>query len=66
MTISIDQKHPMFVGEVDGVKLSPDMDDAVVAAVDEAINKFAVLIFHDLIHRQQPVYPQFAMTHRSS
>ena len=47
MTISVAQKHPLFVGEVDGVKLSPDMDEALVSAVDEAINKFAVLIFHD-------------------
>ena len=47
MTISIEQMHPLFVGEVEGVTLSPDMDEAIVHAVDEAINKFAVLIFHE-------------------
>jgi len=56
MTISIEQKHPLFVGEIDGVKLSPDMDDATVAAVDEAINTFAVLIFHNQHLNNEELY----------
>ena len=46
-TITIEPMHPLFVGDVEGVTLSRDMDEATVHAVDEAINKFAVLIFHE-------------------
>lgn len=47
MTVSIRQLHPLFVGEVDGVDLSKPLDDATYAALEAAINRYAVLVFHD-------------------
>ena len=44
---SVRQLHPLFVAEVNGVTLSPSLDDATIAALDEAINRYSVLVFHD-------------------
>lgn len=47
MSITIKQLHPLFAAEVSGVKLSPSLTDDQVAQIHDAINKYAVLIFHD-------------------
>ena len=47
MSLNVRQVHDGFVGEVSGVVLSPDVDDAVVQRLWDAINRFAVLILHD-------------------
>ncbi len=47
MPIAIRQLHPLFAAEVSGVKLSPELDDSVIAALDDAINTYSVLVFHD-------------------
>ena len=47
MSVSITQLHPMFVGEVAGVRLAPDLAPATVKLLEDAINEYSVLIFHD-------------------
>jgi len=47
MTIEVRQVHPLFVGEVGGMDLSQPVDVAVVRAIWEAIDRYAVLVFHD-------------------
>jgi alpha-ketoglutarate-dependent 2,4-dichlorophenoxyacetate dioxygenase len=46
MTIQVRQLHPMFVGEVTGVDLSASLPPETVAQLTEAINRYAVLVFH--------------------
>ncbi len=47
MRITIKQLHPLFVGEVDGVELSGSLDAQTIAAIDNAINRYGVLVFHN-------------------
>lgn len=47
MPLTIKQLHPLFIAEVDGIKLTPAITDAEVAALHQAINQYAVLVFHD-------------------
>jgi alpha-ketoglutarate-dependent 2,4-dichlorophenoxyacetate dioxygenase len=47
MTLTIKPLHDNFAGEVDGIRLSPDLDEAAVQQLRDAINHYAVLIFHD-------------------
>src|SRR5262245_37023751 len=47
MTVSITAVHPQFVGEVSGVDLSAPMASEIVKALNDAINRYAVLVFHD-------------------
>ena len=47
MAMTIRQLHPLFVGEVSGIALSPDLSDAAIAEIEAAINRHAVLVFHD-------------------
>jgi len=47
MAIEVRQVHPLFVGEVGGMDLSQPVDVAVVRAIWEAIDRYAVLVFHD-------------------
>jgi alpha-ketoglutarate-dependent 2,4-dichlorophenoxyacetate dioxygenase len=47
MGIEIRQLHPLFVGEVSGMDLSRPLDGAGVRALWEAIDRYAVLVFHD-------------------
>ena len=47
MGIEIRQLHPVFVGEVSGIDLSRPLDAAAVQALWEAIDSYAVLVFHD-------------------
>ena len=47
MGIEIRQMHPLFVGEVSGMDLSRPLDEAGTGALWEAIDRYAVLVFHD-------------------
>lgn len=47
MGIEIRQLHPLFVGEVEGIDLTRPLDAAGVEALWEAIDRYAVLVFHD-------------------
>jgi len=47
MALQIRQLHPLFAAEVDGIKLSSDMDDAPIAEINSAIDQYAVLVFRD-------------------
>jgi alpha-ketoglutarate-dependent 2,4-dichlorophenoxyacetate dioxygenase len=47
MGIEIRQLHPLFVGEVSGMDLSRSLDGAGGRAMWEAIDRYAVLVFHD-------------------
>ena len=47
MAIEVRQVRPLFVGEVGGMDLSQPVDVAVVRAIWEAIDRYAVLVFHD-------------------
>jgi alpha-ketoglutarate-dependent 2,4-dichlorophenoxyacetate dioxygenase len=47
MSIAIRQIHPVFVGEVSGVGLSKPLAPDEVAAIDEGMIRYAVLVFHD-------------------
>jgi alpha-ketoglutarate-dependent 2,4-dichlorophenoxyacetate dioxygenase len=45
MPISVKPLHPIFVSEVTGVDLREPLDQATVTAIDDAINRFGVLVF---------------------
>ncbi len=47
MTLKINQLHPLFAAEIEGLKLSPELSDSEVAELHEAINHYAVLVFRD-------------------
>lgn len=47
MSIEIRQLHPLFVGEVGDIDLARPLDTAEVQALWEAIDRYAVLVFHD-------------------
>ena len=47
MGLSIRQLHPLFVGEVEGVDLRQPLGPEDVAAIEEGMDRYAVLIFHD-------------------
>jgi alpha-ketoglutarate-dependent 2,4-dichlorophenoxyacetate dioxygenase len=47
MGIEIRQIHPLFVGKVHGMDLGQPIDAAAVRAIWEAIDRYAVLVFHD-------------------
>ena len=47
MDLCIRQLHPLFVGEVSGVDIGQPLDPATVAALTAAIDRYAVLVFHD-------------------
>ncbi len=47
MPITFRQIHPVFVAEVSGVDLRQPLTPDDAAALDAAINKYAVLVFHD-------------------
>jgi alpha-ketoglutarate-dependent 2,4-dichlorophenoxyacetate dioxygenase len=46
MSLTIRQLHPLFVGEVEGLNLSPDLDDSAIQSVRDAIDRDGVLVFH--------------------
>jgi alpha-ketoglutarate-dependent 2,4-dichlorophenoxyacetate dioxygenase len=47
MSVSIRQIHPVFVGEVSGVDIARPLSPEDVAAIDDGMNRYAVLVFHD-------------------
>ena len=47
MSISVRQLHPVFVGEVSGVDLGAPLPPETAQALREAIDRYAVLVFHD-------------------
>ena len=47
MSIAIRQIHPVFAGEVSGVDIAQPLTADEVAAIDEGMLRYAVLVFHD-------------------
>ncbi|MBV9551157.1 MAG: TauD/TfdA family dioxygenase [Alphaproteobacteria bacterium] len=47
MALSIRQIHPVFVGEVSGVDLRRKLSPDDIAAIDDGMDRYAVLVFHD-------------------
>jgi len=47
MAVSVKQLHPVFMGEVSGADLREPLDAAAVTALNDAINRYGVLVFHD-------------------
>ncbi len=47
MSIEIRQIHPLFVGEVSGVDIAQPLSADDVAAIDDGMIRYAVLVFHD-------------------
>ena len=47
MAIAVKQLHQVFVGEVSGVDLRRPLDADTVTALNDAINQYGVLVFHD-------------------
>ena len=47
MNVSIRQIHPSFVGEVDGIDVREPLAPENLAAIEEGMDRYAVLIFHD-------------------
>jgi alpha-ketoglutarate-dependent 2,4-dichlorophenoxyacetate dioxygenase len=47
MSVSIRQIHPVFVGEVSGVDISRPLSPEDVAAIEDGMIRYAVLVFHD-------------------
>jgi alpha-ketoglutarate-dependent 2,4-dichlorophenoxyacetate dioxygenase len=45
--MDIKQLNPLFVGEVSGVDLRQPLTAAEVAAIDDGMNRYGVLVFHD-------------------
>jgi alpha-ketoglutarate-dependent taurine dioxygenase len=45
MKLAINQLHPLFAGEVSGIDVGRPLDAATVTALDEAIDRYAVLVF---------------------
>jgi alpha-ketoglutarate-dependent 2,4-dichlorophenoxyacetate dioxygenase len=58
MGIAIRQIHPVFAGEVSGIDISRPLMPDEVAAIDEGMVRYAVLVFHDqkLTDEQQMVF----------
>jgi alpha-ketoglutarate-dependent 2,4-dichlorophenoxyacetate dioxygenase len=47
MPIELHNLHPLFVAEANGVDLDQPIDAATVRAIWDAIDRYAVLVFHD-------------------
>lgn len=47
MTISIQQIHPVFVGEVSGVDLTKALTPEEAAEIEAAMDRYGLLVFHD-------------------
>jgi len=45
MGVSVRQLHPLFAGEVSGVDTARPLDTTTVAALNDAIDRYAVLVF---------------------
>lgn len=47
MTLEVKQVHKHFVGEASGIDLSKPLDAGTIKAVNDAMDKYAVLVFRD-------------------
>ena len=47
MTMKVRSIHPEFAAEIGGIELGRFVDHAVVDTIWEAIDRYAVLVFHD-------------------
>jgi alpha-ketoglutarate-dependent 2,4-dichlorophenoxyacetate dioxygenase len=47
MAVSVKQLHPVFAGEVSGVDLREPLDKDTVTALNDAINRYGILVYHD-------------------
>ena len=47
MALTLKPLHPLFAAEADGVDLRQPLDAATVAAIDAAMDRYAVLVFRD-------------------
>src|SRR5262245_4164337 len=47
MTITVRQLHPLFVGEVGSIDISQPLSPETVKELTDAIDRYAVLVFHD-------------------
>jgi alpha-ketoglutarate-dependent 2,4-dichlorophenoxyacetate dioxygenase len=47
MTIQIRQIHPVFVGEVSGVDITRPIGHDAIAAIEDGMDRYAVLVFRD-------------------
>jgi alpha-ketoglutarate-dependent 2,4-dichlorophenoxyacetate dioxygenase len=47
MTMQVRQLHPLFVGEVTGIDLAAALTPDTARALDDAVNRYAVLVFPD-------------------
>ena len=58
MSVTIRQIHPMFVGEVSGIDLRQPLTPADVKAIDDGMDRYAVLVFHsqDITDEQQVAF----------
>lgn len=52
MALEIEPIHPLFVGQASGIDLSGPLSDAEVIAIEQAMDRYAVLVFRD-----QPLTP---------
>jgi hypothetical protein len=56
MSIVIRQIHPVFVGEVSGIDISRLLTPAEVAALETGMDRYAVLVFHDMWDNRQMMH----------
>lgn len=47
MTLTLEPLHPLFAAEASGVDLNAPLDAATIAAIDAAMDTYAVLVFRD-------------------
>lgn len=47
MALTINQIHPVFVGEISGVDLTKPLSRDEAAAIEEGMNRYGVLVFRD-------------------
>jgi alpha-ketoglutarate-dependent 2,4-dichlorophenoxyacetate dioxygenase len=47
MHLTVRQLHPSFAGEVEGIDVGHPLDAATMRALNEAIDRYAVVVFHD-------------------
>ncbi|MFN9971951.1 MAG: TauD/TfdA family dioxygenase, partial [Phycisphaerae bacterium] len=47
MALEFTPLHPLFAAEVGGIDLRRPLDEATVAALDAAMDRYALLVFRD-------------------
>jgi alpha-ketoglutarate-dependent 2,4-dichlorophenoxyacetate dioxygenase len=47
LKLTINPLHPLFAAEIGGVEVGRPLDPATVCALNQAIDRYAVLVFHD-------------------